>query len=440
MNSRPRNNINSNGEPVITELENAVFNANVRRASTILNEGNTRYLLSRRNAFGNPILHYAIDSGSTNMVRLLLRKGANVNKGNPEAPLTHAIKQGKMPIVRDLIDAGANVNIDNGQPLRAAAEHGRHDMVELLIQKGAHVNRKNNLGKTALYLASERGHNKIVKTLLGHGANLLSKDEWGKTPLNATYKKQHKNFVRRMSLNTSRNNDAKKNNMKTPLEERVFTPLDIRTYNMTVPIDMYNDGSVKDMDQYHPAIQSLVRRRLAIVRGTKYTPFEGIAYTTRSGNKAFTDHATTKPMSLHLHYDHGTIPLKLYRNGRIKDYHHYPPSLRSTMTTTLGKHGIDVKIPPKPIIKRKDANVRVYLRLGRAASVPVNITSNGAIRDISAKPPSMQRVVLETFSKLQKSPAWRNDGRRLGGRRNVSKLSPNRKRNTKKRKVRFDSD
>lgn len=197
--NRTNNNIfNFNGNPEFTPLEIAVVNRNMNEVNVILNRNVRRkYLLSRKNAFGNPIMYHAIDSGSPNMVRLLLRKGANVNKGGHRAPLTHALEMGKIPIARILIDAGANINIDNGGPLRAAAEHGHMGMVKLLIRMGAHVNRKDDLGRTALYLASEKGHLMIVKVLLEHGSIPFIGNFFGKTPADVASNKKIENIIRK---------------------------------------------------------------------------------------------------------------------------------------------------------------------------------------------------------------------------------------------------
>jgi hypothetical protein len=64
-----------------------------------------------------------------------------------------------------------------------AARRGRTDVVKLLLDKGTNVDMQNNYGQTALMWAASEGHTEIVKLLLDKGANPVIKDKNGKTAL-----------------------------------------------------------------------------------------------------------------------------------------------------------------------------------------------------------------------------------------------------------------
>jgi ankyrin repeat protein len=84
-------------------------------------------------------------------------------------PLMYASLGGNLEIVKELIRAGANVNsvtdCDNTTPLKIASIIGNLDIVKYLIRNGANVNARDKSGRTALMLASKYGHFKIVKYL-----------------------------------------------------------------------------------------------------------------------------------------------------------------------------------------------------------------------------------------------------------------------------------
>jgi hypothetical protein len=71
--------------------------------------------------------------------------------------------------------------------LMVASNKGYTEIVKLLLKKGADPNQKNYKGTTALMLASQSGHKDVVKLLLKNGANPRLKDKNGATARNMAH-------------------------------------------------------------------------------------------------------------------------------------------------------------------------------------------------------------------------------------------------------------
>jgi len=88
---------------------------------------------------GSPLLMVAAACGEENIVELLLRKKADVNKSDNT----------------------------KSTALMAAAACGEENIVNLLVESGADINRANKYGWTALMVAAENGNMEIVNLLVG---------------------------------------------------------------------------------------------------------------------------------------------------------------------------------------------------------------------------------------------------------------------------------
>ena len=144
--------------------------------------------------------------GDTDGVRRVLSSGlVNVDCDDgrfrpwgPKTPLIYASSEGHSDIVRLLINAGADVNqegpanFDEWQesPLMVAANYDYFDVVKLLIEAGAEADKVDQFGKTPLLRAawnsSSFGENSpvpVLKLLLDNGANVNRADQSGTTPL-----------------------------------------------------------------------------------------------------------------------------------------------------------------------------------------------------------------------------------------------------------------
>ncbi|WCR59052.1 MAG: hypothetical protein PG978_000466 [Wolbachia endosymbiont of Ctenocephalides felis wCfeF] len=87
--------------------------------------------------------------------------------------LSIAAANGCIEVVKALIKSGANVNEApcGWTPLHFAVCNGYTDIVNILIENKANINAKSNGGWTPLLIAHKNGYMSIVKTLLEKGAD-----------------------------------------------------------------------------------------------------------------------------------------------------------------------------------------------------------------------------------------------------------------------------
>ena len=102
----------------------------------------------------NPLMMAAL-KGHTELVQLLISKGADVNKTG-WAPLHYAATFGHLQIMQMLLDAHAYIDAESpnaSTPLMMAAQYGTPSAVKLLLEAGADPLIKNQLGLTAIDFA-----------------------------------------------------------------------------------------------------------------------------------------------------------------------------------------------------------------------------------------------------------------------------------------------
>ncbi len=104
--------------------------------------------MEHRTPAGMPLLAAAFN-GDIASVKMLLKSGENIDERDP--------KYGSTPLIY-------------------AAQAGHTDVVKLLLDNGADINAKTKLGQTALIQASLAGDADIVKLLLDRGAKLDAED------------------------------------------------------------------------------------------------------------------------------------------------------------------------------------------------------------------------------------------------------------------------
>ena len=117
-------------------------------------------------------LQEAVASGNLLTVRLLFNCGEDPNHGNRDgwSAIHLAAEEGHLEIVRFLLKNGANPNAvssySNTSPLHCAANEGHVSIVRLLLQHGADPLGSTLHGSTALHHAAFMGHSHVVQALL----------------------------------------------------------------------------------------------------------------------------------------------------------------------------------------------------------------------------------------------------------------------------------
>ena len=146
-------------------------------------------------------IHYACEEGHTDIVKLLLDHGAEINTAtnNGWQAIHHAANKGHTDIVKLLLDHNAKVNAttNNGwQAIHLAAEQGHTDIVKLLLDHGAEINAATNDGWQAIHLAAEQEHTDIVKLLLDHDAEVNATRNNGWQAIHLAAEQGHTDIVK----------------------------------------------------------------------------------------------------------------------------------------------------------------------------------------------------------------------------------------------------
>jgi ankyrin repeat protein len=136
-------------------------------------------------------LAIASESGNSEIVRILLQAGADVNEKDIDGftALVVAIRLHQAEVVKALIEAGADAtarDIYGETPLIEAAMSGNMEIVTIFLDAGADVNAvnaQNDDGSTPLMRAAQGGNIDGVKLLLQLGAEVDARDDDGNTAL-----------------------------------------------------------------------------------------------------------------------------------------------------------------------------------------------------------------------------------------------------------------
>ena len=180
-------------------------------------------------------LHHIVEKGSVEEVEAVVKAGVDVNEKwdhdtcatfiqvvhnfhkvtsdvkqlrdsncRAETPLHRAVGAGRVNIVKVLLKLGADVNardIHGSVPLHRAALVGCAPVLKELVHNGAELDARDHWGHTALCLAARCGHLDVVTELLTNGANLEARDTEGYTPLILAAVCQHLGVVQELMSN-----------------------------------------------------------------------------------------------------------------------------------------------------------------------------------------------------------------------------------------------
>jgi ankyrin repeat protein len=147
------------------------------------------FLINATDSQGRTALSWAAARGDVQIVKKLLRCGADPNIGSScdMVPLHFAMRPASPRSIVPLLAAGANVNYMSNwlqTPLHHAAAY-KDDVrfLEPLIDSGADVNARDFDGNTPLGCAALSDHVKSIELLLESGANINNRDLRGWTAI-----------------------------------------------------------------------------------------------------------------------------------------------------------------------------------------------------------------------------------------------------------------
>lgn len=141
------------------------------------------------NYIGETALYKAASNGNADIVRILIREGADYNMPTRDGntPINGASYYGHLDTVQTLIGYRAKINLENNDkyaPIHRAAHGKDPKLVKILIDAGADVNMKaSDEGYSTLHAAMYNQNEHIIKYLIGAGVDVNAQNINGSTPL-----------------------------------------------------------------------------------------------------------------------------------------------------------------------------------------------------------------------------------------------------------------
>lgn len=214
--------------------------------TTLVRNGNiSNNLINIKNERGCTPLFIACEKSNSNLVSLLIDKGANVNEpcvyGN--TPLHVASAKDNSQIVKYLIEKGAYLDLTNERnesALHKACQMNLPKNVKVLLDNGANPDIPNGVERTVLFSVCFSGYTKIAKLLVEANANVNACDLYKETPLQVACKYDYLDIAK-LLLENGASPDIEVNNKNIvqwaiEREEYDFVDLLIKK-DATLPMD-----------------------------------------------------------------------------------------------------------------------------------------------------------------------------------------------------------
>jgi ankyrin repeat protein len=215
--------INDQNDSAFRELIVAIKNHDIDRVQRVIAKGVN---LCAKDMDGGDItngwspLHFAVNEGIIEIVRLLIDHGARVNEESmpnremfnnvKETPLMVAVCNGNMEMVKYLVEHGADVNYQNSLYLghghtasagilMCAVRRANKPLISYLFEHGAKVSEEE--GESLLIEAISSCYLEtfsdfaLLDLLLNHGANINASDNESGTPLMSAISQNNKDLI-----------------------------------------------------------------------------------------------------------------------------------------------------------------------------------------------------------------------------------------------------
>ncbi len=155
----------------------------------------TKYLLENnanvnfKNKSGGTALDVAVYSLQPNIIDLLFKYGANINKNRY---IEHAIRSENFETIKILLENGCEIS---DKDILDSIWKKDFDIVKLLLENGANVNANTSENSSALMLAIERRSFEIFQLLIDNGADINFKTTTNQTPLSVAIRYGNERMV-----------------------------------------------------------------------------------------------------------------------------------------------------------------------------------------------------------------------------------------------------
>jgi len=146
-------------------------------------------------------LHFAAEEGRSDLVKILLKLGADVYKENLafETPFSIAVKGNQMEVVKTFLDQGFDVNHPNSKgylPILDIINERNLEILEMLSERKIPLNVPDVFGNMAIHMAAKNGFLAGILLLFEKGISPTVKGEKGETPLQMAKRGGHQAVVR----------------------------------------------------------------------------------------------------------------------------------------------------------------------------------------------------------------------------------------------------
>ena len=145
--------------------------------------------LRQKDSENSNVLHYAVEAGDANLMRILLRKTRetgckeliNLHKSDGDTALHLAAEEGSLGVVQTLCRYGAKIDTFNRlheTPVYVASKNNRSKIVAYILDRNKEsMNKRDADGWSPLLIAASFGHIESTDVLLKHGVEISTSDK-----------------------------------------------------------------------------------------------------------------------------------------------------------------------------------------------------------------------------------------------------------------------